>query len=96
MDFIMVFSSLDKKGIYLSYLYIIIVLIKFITLPFLLISPAFHIILAFLKLILKFIDYKMKCFQAHSIYNIPKILKMSLFLLENSEYVLNFCSVMKK
>lgn len=38
----------------------------------------------------------MKCFQAHSIYNIPKILKMSLFLLENSEYVLNFCSVMKK
>lgn len=38
----------------------------------------------------------MKCFQAHSIYNILKILKMNLFLLENSEYDLNFCSVMKK
>lgn len=84
------------KGIYLSNLYIIIVLIKFITLSFLLISPAFHIISAYLQLILKFIDYKMKCFQAHSIYNILKILKINLFLLENSEYDLNFCSVMKK
>lgn len=38
----------------------------------------------------------MKCVQTCSIYNIPKILKMSLFLLDNSEYVLNCCSVMKK